>query len=747
MLDYESLRIYNLTVIAKDCQRRQSCVTGQRNASADVIIFVEDADDLSPEFERSPYKVSIFEDSVEGTVIVQLVAKDQDTLGAVINYSIEGPGSEYFSVNPDTGMVTVSDTTGMNRGIQYLLEAKAWQADDVTKRTSTSLVIKVLATYGNAPQFAESSYDVTLSEGSPIGTTGVTFHVSDRDTTTQLQFDIIKSADDFPFELVVTEWNTAELRVVATLDYEQIKSYSIIIQVSDGEYMSTADVYIRVLNDNDHNPEFDSSKPYSFEIDWETNAFVGKVKATDRDEEGNLSSITYSILKPHNKLFNINERGEITLSANKSQYAWSEYQVNVRATDSGLSPRSTTVGVQIILHFSDLKATSDGTGALEDKGKERLAVYFVAGIAGALLIVVALLVTRFVRRKIKNKRKHLKKDTEASSFDKKCSLKPTDTLDSSIDSEFTYETPAAVVIADEQTSQNRLDDETLPSRRVTEEDVILGDPSFCQPSSVPNNLSAAYDSEVDRTDVSSDNNSNIPPIQAPVALPLKCRDDSAGRYTLQGNQSPYINRLSFQSFLHSQSASIDDGNHSQDEEISMATFQEKSTSLHSHMKPIKVDPSRPDVCNVRATEPSGIRTMAALSAGEANSSELIAEVPEGFRSANNRRTRSEISRTSDYESNTPTPEITSASMINYCEDLPTQMRGSRPGLQRNSSYSDNETYSSKPVISSLYLEKTPGLTTAGIHRSDTPCSEVSTESECTSTIDQHSSRPQMTIYF
>lgn len=72
----------------------------------------------------------------------------------------------------------------------------------------------------------------------------------------------------------------------------------------------------------------------------------------------------------------------------------------------------------------------------------------------------------FSGRKIKNKRKHLKKDTETSSFDKKCSLKPTDTLDSSIDSQFTYETPAAVVIADEQTSQNRLDDETLPSRLV-----------------------------------------------------------------------------------------------------------------------------------------------------------------------------------------------------------------------------------------------------------------------------------------
>lgn len=54
--------------------------------------------------------------------------------------------------------------------------------DDPTKRTSASLVIKIVPTNGNAPQFSESSYSVTLSEGSPLNTTAVSFTVSDRDT-------------------------------------------------------------------------------------------------------------------------------------------------------------------------------------------------------------------------------------------------------------------------------------------------------------------------------------------------------------------------------------------------------------------------------------------------------------------------------------------------------------------------------------------------------------------------------------
>lgn len=52
------------------------------------------------------------------------MAKDQDTLNTPVKYAIDGDGSEYFAVNAYTGMVTVSNTDGMVRGTQYLLNAK-----------------------------------------------------------------------------------------------------------------------------------------------------------------------------------------------------------------------------------------------------------------------------------------------------------------------------------------------------------------------------------------------------------------------------------------------------------------------------------------------------------------------------------------------------------------------------------------------------------------------------------------------
>ncbi|KAF6037695.1 GPRSTN [Bugula neritina] len=164
VLDYESAQVYKLTVLAKDCQSRRNCSVNQKMATAEVTVTVEDADDLSPEFDQPTYTVSIFEDSVLNTVVAQLVARDQDTLNAPIRYSIEGEGDQYFSVDQFTGMVTVGDMAGIVKGNRYLLQAKAWQANDVNKKTTATLIIKIVATNGNAPQFSKSSYNTALPE-------------------------------------------------------------------------------------------------------------------------------------------------------------------------------------------------------------------------------------------------------------------------------------------------------------------------------------------------------------------------------------------------------------------------------------------------------------------------------------------------------------------------------------------------------------------------------------------------------
>ena len=57
-------------------------------------------------------------------MVVQLLAKDQDELNEPVKYAIDGSGSEYFTVDENTGMIKVGDARGMIRGTSYLFEAR-----------------------------------------------------------------------------------------------------------------------------------------------------------------------------------------------------------------------------------------------------------------------------------------------------------------------------------------------------------------------------------------------------------------------------------------------------------------------------------------------------------------------------------------------------------------------------------------------------------------------------------------------
>ena len=228
-------------------------------------------------------------------------------------------------------------------------------------------------------------------------------------------------------------------------------------------------------------------------------------------------------------------------------------------------------------------------------------------------------------------------------------------------------------------------------------------------NSAPNNLSIVSDSDDEGREVIHKIESvskNIPtaPVGAPHSM-MKFSSDS-GRSSLREERSPYLKRVPFKSFMHQKAVSIDDsGNHSQDEEISIASFHRRR-GLHTHGSTLSAECTRADISNVRATEGSPMKHVAGLSHSSINNSDYIAEVPKGFRSSTSSRSRaSPHSTTSDYESNTPTPEITSSSMLDYCADLPSQTHISKSMMSRTNSYSDNETYGGSKHSSEPYYNK------------------------------------------
>lgn len=199
-------------------------------------------------------------------------------------------------------------------------------------------------------------------------------------------------------------------------------------------------------------------------------------------------------------------------------------------------------------------------------------------------------------------------------------------------------------------------------------------------------------------------NSNIPPVPSQTPHSMKCSSDS-GRSSMREDRSPTVRRLPFRTFMHQKSSSIDEsGLQSPREDIPLSAIRSKGLGP-AHSNSFSAGIHRPDVSNVRATEGPPIRTSDALSC-HSHSSAFIAEAPVGFRSTDSYRAVSPHSRTSDYESNTPTPEITSNSMIDYCTDLPMPFREHKPRLpmmcgrfaanqQRNNNNSNTSIHSHK----------------------------------------------------
>lgn len=199
--------------------------------------------------------------------------------------------------------------------------------------------------------------------------------------------------------------------------------------------------------------------------------------------------------------------------------------------------------------------------------------------------------------------------------------------------------------------------------------------NIAQLHSIPNNLSIFADKEHSCLEVAANSDSHMRNITA-----LGSNPPDSGRSSMK-DRSPYVKRIPFQRFLHPKSSSIDEtGHYSQDEEIALETFQNRTARglVGVHSNSFNTGRCRPDISNIRATDTLP-DTYASVSQGSMNSA-FIAEAPVEFRSETT-RAASPHSGTSDYESNSPSPGLpANKNMIDYCTSLPAHLSDVRTRL-------------------------------------------------------------------
>ncbi|XP_012887519.1 PREDICTED: cadherin-related family member 1 [Dipodomys ordii] len=407
-----------------------SVVSLAAQAMVPVTIRIVDLNNHPPTFygESGPqnrFELSMDEHPPQGEILrgLKITVNDSDQgANAKFNLRLVGPGG-IFRVVPQTVLneaqvtIIVENSAAIDFEKSKVLTFKllAIEVNTPEKFSSTAdIVIQLLDTNDNVPKFTSHYYIARIPENTPGGSNVVAVTAVDPDTGPwgKVKYSIYGTgADVF---LIHPSTGLIYTQPWATLDAEATSRYNFYVKAEDmeGRY-SLAEVFITLLDVNDHYPQFGKSIQ-------ERTMVLGtpvRIEATDQDAEEPNNLVDYSITRaePAN-VFDIDAHtGEISLKNSirsldalhnitmpHRDCTWS---VEVQAKDRGSPSFSTTALLKIdITDTETLSRDSMAAFLIETKDNPMKAVGVLAGIMAVVVAITVLISTAtFWRNKKSNK--------------------------------------------------------------------------------------------------------------------------------------------------------------------------------------------------------------------------------------------------------------------------------------------------------------------------------------------------------
>ncbi|KAL8194366.1 UNVERIFIED_CONTAM: hypothetical protein K2H54_016297 [Gekko kuhli] len=353
-LDREEERRLSLTLLAVDGG------TPQRTGTAQIIIEVLDSNDNAPHFDKNVYKVKLLENSPLGSFVTKVEAADRDFgSNAEINYSfsqVPENVQRVFKLNEHTGELTVAENIDYEINQNYAVNIKAMDGGGLS--AYCKVIVEIEDRNDNAPEVTVTSITRPLPEDSPLDTVVALFRVMDRDSGDNGR-TACTTEPNFPFMLIASMNNYYQLVTQQPLDREKVSEYNITIIATDWgspRLTSMRIINIQISDVNDNSPVFEKSF-YNMQL-GENNIpglMIGLIQAKDLDMEKN-AKVTYSVLpgkvsdQPVSSYVSINsETGNLYAIQSLDYEQVKDFQVNVRAVDSGSPPLSSQVIVQVLI--------------------------------------------------------------------------------------------------------------------------------------------------------------------------------------------------------------------------------------------------------------------------------------------------------------------------------------------------------------------------------------------------------------
>ncbi|XP_050411638.1 protocadherin Fat 4 [Patella vulgata] len=342
-LDYETATIYNIVAEVYDGGPLKRTTTVQ------ITVNVEDFDDNIPEWPETTLYGSVSETAPLGTIILNATASDGDSPGipSTITYGIQTKAApDCLSIDPDTGSITLSKSISDFVNIDWIsMEIFAYSSNQVLSKSTIIVNITIIDENNIVPQFSQSSYQVSVNESQPIGSSILTVSATDPEFGDNGEIEYYLTSTLFAVDL------NGVVLTTALLDFETSNVHTLTILAKDKgtpTQTGSAVLLIRILPENEHDPIIEGPiAAISIAEDTPPGAVLSYINATDQD--GGLDGdITFSIQNPLDPFTIEPKTGLFRVGSALDREFKDTWEVVVIAVDdSETAPRTTSTTVTI----------------------------------------------------------------------------------------------------------------------------------------------------------------------------------------------------------------------------------------------------------------------------------------------------------------------------------------------------------------------------------------------------------------
>ncbi|XP_045061074.1 protocadherin gamma-A4-like isoform X23 [Coregonus clupeaformis] len=340
------------------CGKKASCVLKQELVLENplelhrISLHVQDINDNIPQFKDELIKIEIRESAIKGARFLLEEAHDADIgQNAVQSYTLQRNG--HFILSVDTNVIELVLDTKLDREQERELKLLLSASDGGTPQRSGTVIIHVtvLDANDNAPVFSQAVYKASLPENSPLDTVVVTVTATDADegVNGEVSYDFGHISEEDKNMFFINS-KMGEIRVIGSIDYEEVSSFELRIQAKDGLGLASySKVIVDITDINDNAPViYLKSLTNSIPENASPGTEVGIINVQDRDSENNRQvrcSIQQNV--PFKLVPSIKNYYSLVTTGELDRELVSDYNITITATDEGSPPLSSSKSIQL----------------------------------------------------------------------------------------------------------------------------------------------------------------------------------------------------------------------------------------------------------------------------------------------------------------------------------------------------------------------------------------------------------------